>query len=97
MSVMHGFGFCLALASALEGCMASSAENTVSGFMWATKSATYSLAGLGEDLLRRSALNDPSAFHDRNARADLDGFIQIVADENDGSFQALSADSINSS
>ena len=37
-----------------------------------------------DDLLWRAELDDPPAFHDGNARADLGRFIEVMADEDDG-------------
>jgi len=37
-----------------------------------------------DDLLRRAALDNAAAFHDGDAIADAEGFVKVVADEQDG-------------
>ena len=39
------------------------------------------------DFLRRAALDDPTAIHDCNAVAQLEGFVKIVAHEDDGALE----------
>ena len=45
--------------------------------------------GLGDDGFRRSCLDDPPALHDGNLVADLERFVKIMADEDDGLVQPL--------
>jgi DNA topoisomerase I len=42
---------------------------------------------VGDDLARGAALHDAPAFHQRDAVADLERLVQIVADEDDGALQ----------
>lgn len=39
--------------------------------------------GIGEDILRRAALHDPTAFHDGDATTEFEGLVKVVADEDD--------------
>ena len=43
------------------------------------------------DVLRRARLHDAAAFHDGDVAADLQRFLEVVADEDDGLLQRLSA------
>ena len=42
---------------------------------------------VGDDFARGADLHQPTALHQRNAVADLEGLIQIMAHKNDGAFQ----------
>ena len=65
------------------------AMKAVSGWLdqtVAVKSAVSLLkvSGIGQDLFGGFLLNDETVLHKNNSFAQIDGFIQIVADKNDG-------------
>ncbi len=45
------------------------------------------VGGGREDLARGAALNNAPAFHDRDAAAQFEGLVQVMADKDDGAFQ----------
>ena len=57
--------------------------STLSGFMCATKSRDIVVGGRRHDVLGRAGLDDPAALHDRDAVADLQRLVEVVADEDD--------------
>ena len=72
------------LRSAASGRISEMPRSTLSGFTLADELAHVLVRRLGDDLLRRAHLDDASALHDRDAAADLERLVEVVADEEDG-------------